>query len=261
MLSHNQAKFINSLKIKKFRQLHRAFLVEGEKGVDELLKSSLQTQQIFATPAWFGNNASLLSGKNINVQEITTVELNKVSDLVTPNQVLAIAVIPETTLPEPSKLTAMTLALDGIRDPGNMGTMIRTADWFGISNIICSSDSVDMFNPKVVQATMGSFSRANVVYTDLVKYFNELPSEIPIFGALLEGPDITKKIFTRPGIILIGSESHGISESLVPFINEPLHIPRFSKSETLNYAESLNASIANGIICFEICRQLFKNNY
>ncbi len=261
MLSHNQSKFLNSLKIKKFRQLHRAFLVEGEKGVDELLKSSLQIQQIFATPAWFENNASLLSGKNINVQEITAVELKKVSDLVTPNQVLAIAVIPETALPEPSKLTAMTLALDGIRDPGNMGTMIRTADWFGISSIICSSDCVDMYNPKVVQATMGSFSRVNVIYTDLLKYFSELPSKIPVFGALLEGPDITKKTFTRPGIILIGSESHGISESLIPYINEPLNIPRFSKSETLNYAESLNASIANGIICFEICRQLFKNNY
>jgi len=258
MLSHNQTKFINSLKIKKFRQIHQAFIVEGEKGVDELLKSSLQTQQIFATPDWFDNNASLLSGKNINLQEITAVELKKVSDLVTPNQVLAIAVIPETSLPEPSELTAMTLALDGIRDPGNMGTMIRTADWFGISNIICSSDCVDIYNPKVVQATMGSFSRINVFYTDLLNYFRELPSEIPVFGALLEGPDITKKKFTSQGIILIGSESHGISESLIPYINEPLHIPRFSKSETLNSAESLNASIANGIICYEICKQLFK---
>jgi TrmH family RNA methyltransferase len=259
MLSHNQTKFINSLKIKKFRQIHQAFIVEGEKGVDELLKSSLQTQQIFATPAWFANNTSLLSGKNISLQEITTVELKKVTDLVTPNQVLAIAVIPVTTLPGPSKLTAMTLALDGIRDPGNMGTMIRTADWFGISNIICSSDCVDIYNPKVVQATMGSFSRVNVFYTDLLNYFRELPSEIPVFGALLKGPDITEKKFTSQGIILIGSESHGISESLIPYINEPLHIPRFSKSETLNSAESLNASIANGIICYEICKQLFKN--
>jgi TrmH family RNA methyltransferase len=261
MLSHNQTKFINSLKIKKFRQIHEAFIVEGEKSVDELLKSSMQIQQIFATPAWLANHASLMSGKNLDVQEITEVEFKKVSDLVTPNQVLAIAFIPETTLPLPSKLTGMNLALDGIRDPGNMGTMIRTADWFGISNIICSSDSVDMYNPKVVQATMGSFSRVKVIYTDLVTYFEELPSEIPVFGALLEGPDITEKTFTRPGIILIGSESHGISESLIPFINEPLHIPRFSKPETLNYAESLNASIANGIICYEICKQLFKNNF
>ncbi len=261
MLSHNQTKYINSLKIKKFRQHHKVFIIEGEKGVDELLRSSLNIVKIYALAEWIDNNTSLLKGRDIDLQEITTVELKKVTDLVTPNQVLAIAGIPETTIPKPSELTGMMLALDGIRDPGNMGTMIRTADWFGINKIICSSDSVDMYNPKVVQATMGSFSRVNVIYTDLQNYFKELSSEIAVFGALLQGPDITKKTFTRPGIILIGSESHGISKSLIPYINEPLHIPRFSESETKNYAESLNASIANGIICFEICKQLFKKNF
>ena len=259
MLSHNQAKYINSLKIKKFRQLHKVFIIEGEKGVDELLSSTLPIEKIYALPDWIERNISLLKGRNIDLQEITAVELKKITDLVTPNQVLAIAEIPETILPKFSELNGMMLALDGIRDPGNMGTMIRTADWFGISNIICSIDSVDIYTPKVVQATMGSFSRVNVVYTDLLNYFKQLPSDIPIFGALLEGPDITQKTFIRPGIILIGSESHGISEPLLPYINEPLHIPRFSKSKTQNNAESLNASIANGIICFEICKQLFKN--
>jgi len=155
MLSHNQVKHINSLKIKKFRQLHRSFIVEGEKGVAELLRSSLQTLKIYALPEWVDKNISLLKRKDIDLQEITEIELNKITDLITPNQVLAIAEIPAATLPAPDEFTGMALALDGIRDPGNMGTMIRTADWFGISKIICSSDSVDMYNPKVVQATMG----------------------------------------------------------------------------------------------------------
>ena len=259
MLSHNQIKYINSLKIKKFRQINKAFLVEGEKNVSELLNSSLKTIKIYALAEWFDQNISLLKKKDIDQQEITAAELSKITDLITPNQVLAIAEIPATTLPGPSEFTGMTLALDGIRDPGNMGTMIRTADWFGISKIICSSDSVDMYNPKVVQATMGSFSQVNVFYINLPDFFKNLPAEIPVFGALLEGPDITQKIFTRPGIVLIGSESHGISGSLIPFINEPLHIPHFSASGTEKHAESLNASIANGIICYEICKQLCKN--
>lgn len=261
MLSHNQIKYINSLKIKKFRQLHKAFIVEGEKGVDELLRSSLQTLKIYALPEWVDMNIPLLKRKNIDLQEITVIELNKITDLITPNQVLAIAEIPVTTLPAPFEFKEMTLALDGIRDPGNMGTMIRTADWFGISKIICSSDSADMYNPKVIQATMGSFSRVNVFYINLPEFFKNLPPEIPVFGALLEGPDITDKSFTKPGIILIGSESHGISGSLIPFVNEPLHIPHFSVSGRGKQAESLNASIANGIICYEICKQLSKNNF
>jgi TrmH family RNA methyltransferase len=258
MISHNQIKYINSLKIKKFRQKNHAFIIEGEKGVSELLKSLLNTISIFATGEWIVKNQPQLRGKDIELQEITVEELNKVSDLITPNQVLAIAEIPEMQLPEPVSFTTMTLALDSIRDPGNLGTIIRTADWFGISKIICSSDSVDMYNPKVVQATMGSFSRVNVFYVNLPDFFKALPSEIPVFGALLEGPDITKKIFTQPGIILIGSESHGISGSLIPYVNEPLHIPHFPVSGTKNRAESLNASIANGIICYEICKQLSK---
>jgi len=258
MLSHNQIKYINSLKSKKFRQQHSAFIIEGEKGVSELLSSSIKPVKVFALAEWLDKNLALLTEKNIGLQEITIDELKKVSDLTSPNQVLAIGEIPEVEMPEPSGFTGMTLALDGIRDPGNMGTMIRTADWFGIKRIICSPDSVDVYNPKVVQATMGSFSRVSVFYTDLLNLFKAFPGDIPVFGALLEGPDITQKTFTRPGVILIGSESHGISNELISFINEPLHIPRFSHSDADNQAESLNASIANGIICYEICKQLSK---
>ncbi len=261
MLSHNQVKYINSLKIKKYRQLHHVFIVEGEKGVSELLKSSLKPVKLFALSDWLHKNSIALTEQNIEWQEITEGELKKVSDLVTPNQVLAIAEMPETDIPKANEFAGMTLVLDGIRDPGNMGTMIRTADWFGIRTIICSNDSVDAFNPKVVQSTMGSFARVSIFYTDLNDYFKNIAKDIPVFGALLEGPDITQKTFTRAGIILIGSESHGISKQLIPYVNEPLHIPRISFPGSENKAESLNASIANGIICYEICKQLYKNNF
>ena len=261
MLSHNQIKYINSLKIKKFRQQHGTFIVEGEKGVSELLSGSLSVVKVFALADWLDKNESVLKKNSIELQDITADELKKISDLITPNQVLAIAEIPDITLPEPGELTGITLALDGIRDPGNMGTMIRTADWFGIKRIVCSSDSVDMYNPKVIQATMGSFGRVSVFYTDLIPFFKALPAHVPVYGALLEGPDITNITFTRPGIILIGSESHGISAELISYVNNPLHIPRFSLTGADNQAESLNASIANGIICFEICKQLSKNNF
>ena len=261
MLSHNQIKYINSLKIKKFRQQHGTFIVEGEKGVSELLAGPLKTVSIFALNEWLVQNEHSLKSRDINYQLITADELKKVSDLITPNKVLAIAEMPAATAPDPITFSGMALALDGIRDPGNLGTMIRTADWFGIRQIICSTDSVDMYNPKVVQSTMGSFGRVNVTYTDLRAFIGALPDGFPVFGALLEGPDITEKIFTKAGIIVIGSESHGISKSLIPYVNEPIHIPRFSDSGTDNQAESLNASIANGIICFEICKQLFKNNF
>ena len=261
MLSHKQIKYINSLKIKKFRQQHGTFIVEGEKGVSELLSGPLNTVSIFAQSEWLSNNEHSLRNRNIDYQLITADELRKISDLVTPNQVLAIAAMPVVKCPEPGTFSGMALALDGIRDPGNLGTMIRTADWFGIRQIICSPDSVDMYNPKVVQSTMGSFGRGNVTYTDLQAFFGALPPDIPVFGALLQGPDITVKTFTKAGIIVIGSESHGISKNLIPYVNEPIHIPRFSDAGADNQAESLNASIANGIICFEICKQLYKNNF
>jgi len=261
MLSHNQIKYINSLKIKKFRQQHQAFIIEGEKGVDELLKSSFRPVKIFALPLWIEKNKFKLTSKSLEYQEITEDELKKISDLISPNQVLAIAEMPLYSAPEASSYSGMALALDGIRDPGNMGTIIRTADWFGIQRIICSSDSVDMYNPKVVQATMGSYCRVSVYYINLPDFFSSLPANIPVFGAILEGPDITKKTFNQPGIILIGSESHGISSALLKYVNEPVHIPRFSFSGIDNQAESLNASIANGIICYEICKQLLKNNF
>ena len=261
MLSHNHIKYINSLKIKKYRQQHKAFFVEGEKGVDELLQSPFNIVKVFALREWIDNNYPTTKSRKTEIQEITDDELKKVSDLTSPNLVIAIASIPEQELPDPSEFKGMALALDGIRDPGNLGTIIRTADWFGINKIICSPDSVDVYNPKVVQATMGSFGRIQVFYVDLLNYFSGLPASTPVFGALLEGPHLSEKSFTKEGIILIGSESHGISEKLIPYVNEPVYIPHFVVNTNIGQAESLNASIANGIICYEICKQLYKNNF
>jgi len=256
MLSNNQNKFINSLKIKKYRQVHNAFIVEGEKGVHELLESSLEVLKVYALYGWIEKNETLLLRGKVDCQEITQDELKKISDLVTPNQVLAVATIPTYDFSLGAFPAGMALALDGIRDPGNLGTMIRTADWFGINRIVCSTDSVDMFNPKVVQATMGSFCRVEVHYVDLEVFFQQLLDDIPVYGALLEGPSITQTTFVQEGIILIGSESHGISKNLIPFVSHPVHIPMFNQKEGGRSVESLNASIANGIICYEICKQL-----
>jgi RNA methyltransferase, TrmH family len=257
MLSQSQTKFINSLKVKKYRQLHSSFIVEGEKGVDELLNSTLSTQKVYACEEWIDSHQDQLESLKIEYQLISPDELKKISDLSTPNQVLAIAVMPDEPTPAPESFEGMALALDGIRDPGNLGTMIRTADWFGIRQVFCSPDSVDVFNPKVVQSTMGSFGRVKIFYTDLENYFVNLQNKIPIYGALLEGEEINKKRFDKAGIILIGSESHGIRPQLRSLISHPLRIPRFTRLTGENQAESLNASVANGIMCFEICKQLF----
>lgn len=261
MLSINQAKFINSLKLKKFRQKYQSFVVEGEKNVSELIKSEIVTLKVFGVSEYLLRNQKLLEGGDFEIHEITNEELRKISDLVTPNMVLAIAAIPTCQINETYETGTILLALDGIRDPGNMGTIIRTADWFGIRKIICSTDSVDMYNPKVIQATMGSFSRTRLEYVDLNEFFSKLDKNIPVYGALLDGEDITLKNFTRHGIILIGSESHGVSESVRKFINEPVLIPNYSMLSADNQAESLNASVANGIICYEICKQLSKKYF
>lgn len=259
MLSHNQIKFVNALKIKKFRIKHNLFIIEGEKCVDELLHSSLVVEKVFALTSWIERNQSLLIKRKCEIIEIKDVELNKISDLLTPNKVLAIAQIPEK--PDLSSFLTheLILALDGIRDPGNLGTIIRTANWFGINKIVCSEDCVDVFNPKVVQSSMGSFAKTQVLYTNLSDFISNLPVNTPVYGALLNGPEITKYHFTEPGVILIGSESHGIRKEIQPLISHPVYIPHIhGVNSDIFTAESLNASIAASILCYEITKQLFS---
>jgi RNA methyltransferase, TrmH family len=260
MLSKNTIKYIQSLKIKKYRQQNQAYIVEGEKCVTELLHSNIPVLAVYATMNWLEAYENDLRGKQSKAEAITEDELRKISDLTTPNKVLALAGITEYEPLQTIDFSDLILALDSIRDPGNMGTIIRTADWFGIRNIICSPDCVDFYNPKVIQSTMGSFARVKAHYIDLAYSISNAPTGTPIYGALLEGPLLTDKKFQKSGILLIGNESKGISNSLIPFITDPIYIPPFGHGHQNSYhAESLNASIANAIICYEIRKQLTEN--
>jgi len=240
MLSISQKKFVNSLKQKKFRTEHNSFIIEGVKMLEELLHSDYEVETIYATSLWINNNSG------VDCIEISVKELNSISSLKTPNEVLAVVQQKEVQLIDlPSQLN---IALDKIQDPGNFGTIIRTADWFGIQNIICSDNSVDVYNPKVLQATMGSFFRMNIIYTDLSKFLSE-NKELTVYGALLNGENVYQKELNSKGsILLMGNESKGISEELIPFITDKISIPKFGN------AESLNVATATAIFCSEYKR-------
>ncbi|MCO6500452.1 MAG: RNA methyltransferase [Vicingus serpentipes] len=241
MMTNHQKKFIVSLKQKKFRIQHNSFVVEGVKMVDELLQSDYEVASIFATQFWIENHPA------VDAIEISEKELNAISSLKTPNQVLAVVKKKKPIISSDSK--TLTLVLDNIQDPGNLGTIIRTADWFGVKNIVCSEDCVEVYNPKVLQATMGSFFRVNTVYTDLCIFLTEKKVN-SIYGALLDGENVyTKKLNTNNSMLVVGNESKGISDNLLPFINERLTIPKIGK------AESLNAATATAILCAEFFRK------
>jgi TrmH family RNA methyltransferase len=189
-------------------------------------------------------------GSSCIVSEVSDDELRKLSFLQHPQQVLAVFPIPQSsTLPDPDQLI---LALDGVQDPGNLGTIIRIADWFGIKTIYCSEDTVDAWNPKVVQATMGSIARINLIYIDLPELLDTLPDSFPVYGTLLDGEDIYQQPLSENGLIIMGNEGNGISEAVRTRINHRLLIPSFSQGDT---AESLNVAIATAITCSEFRRR------
>jgi len=250
MISKARIKFISSLQQRKYRQLHGLFVAEGTTNVLDFIQSGTKTEEVFATRGWIDEHGKEIS--RIPVTEVTMKELKKISSLKNPSEVLAVLVqLPETT-PDLTKVNDLTLMLDDLRDPGNMGTIIRTADWFGIRTIICSEDSVDIYNPKVVQASMGSLSRVNVSYHNLWELLKNKPDSLNVFGAVMDGENITEIQKPDKGIILIGSEAHGISQKLLPMIDYKITIPGISDGP--NSAESLNASIATAIICYEFRR-------
>lgn len=225
------------------------FLVEGTRNVRDFLVSDISFIELFATNEWIEKHKA-----DIQKESATTVsmqELKKISALSAPSEVLAIFSLPDTSFNGNITTDNLTIALDNISDPGNLGTIIRTADWFGINQIYCSNNAVDAFNPKVVQATMGSLARVKVTYTELDKLFASKPKDLNIFGAVLNGTPITEIEPQTSGIILIGSEAHGISPELIGYINHKITIPLFNQNST-NYPESLNASIANAIICYAL---------
>ena len=240
MVTKNTVKFIQSLKQQKFRNEHQLFVVEGRKMVEELLHSDLETAQLFATERYLSEHRL----QDDRLETVTEVQMAQMSGQDTPPGVLAVVRIPKRDLPSKDE-SGMVLALDGIANPGNMGTIIRTAEWFGIKQIVCSEDCVESWNPKVIQATMGSIFRMKVVNTDLERYLVQAKANgKAIFGALLDGENLFKKTSWEDGIIVIGSESHGIRSNVLPLITHPITIPRAEGSVT----ESLNASMATGII-------------
>lgn len=236
MINNREIKLINSLKRKKNRIEEGLFVVEGEKNVEELLHSDFQIRDIYATDDW-GNEANHI--------KVSSKELDRISSLSTPNKVVAIVEIPK---PETITINTTSIVIDGVNDPGNLGTIIRTANWFGINQVICSTNSVDKFNPKVIMASMGSIFKSNVFYTDLNEFLSE--SKLPIYGALLEGESIYNVEFKNPSIILLGSESHGISKELFPYITNKTTIPGSGD------AESLNLGVSTAIYCSEYFKQI-----
>ena len=238
MISKAQIKLIQSLKQIKFRREHRLFVAEGKKIVEELIRSDIRVREVYATLEWMEENKALTDEFGTEVFRINQKELERISKLNTPNQVLAVCRIPERK-PEEIKGEKIQLALDSIRDPGNLGTIIRTADWFGIQEVICSDDCVDVYNPKVVQASMGSIARVKMYYTDLAEYLSGCGKNI--YATVLDG----ESIFTsaaEEGVFVIGNESKGIRQEVLQQATHLISIPSHGG------AESLNASVATGII-------------
>lgn len=251
MISKNKQKYIRSLEQKKNRLKEGKFVAEGHKVVGDLLLRQ-PASLIVATHEW-------LQGKQFapatEVIEVTDEELKKVSFLQHPQQVLAVFDLRGTQPTSETEINpaVLNLALDGIQDPGNLGTIIRIADWFGIDHIYCSQDTVDAYNPKVVQATMGSIARVIVEYGDLYSLIQSLPSDTPVYGTLLDGDNIYQDHLENRGLIVMGNEGKGISPRIKELVNHRLLIPNYPEGRET--AESLNVAIATAITCSEFRRQ------
>jgi len=244
MLVKQKIKYIQSLGQKKFRDHEGLFIAEGSKIVKELLQAgNANINELYAIKEWIDENKNLLS--NTDAVEITSTELERISQLTTPNKV--VAVVKQFDHEPTIKTTGtVTLALDTIQDPGNLGSIIRIADWFGVPAVVCNNDCADIYNSKVVQATMGSIARVKFIYIDLEKWLIN-QKDVSIYAATLDGENITGMKKIDEGIIVIGNESKGINEKILKSAIKKITIPK--KGE----AESLNAAIATGIILSHIC--------
>ena len=239
MFSKNQIKLINSLQQKKYRKLHNLFIAEGKKVIQELIDANFSLEHLFVT------KENLFDSK-YNFELISDNDLKKISALTTANDCLAVFKIKEVNSHSSSGLE---LALDNIKDPGNIGTIIRLCDWFGISKIVCTEETVDIYNPKVVQATMGSLARVEVLYTNLANYLKT--TDLEIFGTFMEGTNIYKTELPSKGIIVMGNEANGISTEIENLVTQKISIPRFG---SLQQTESLNVATATAVILSEFKR-------
>jgi TrmH family RNA methyltransferase len=240
MLSKNQIKRITSLQQKKYRNEYQLFIAEGIKVIQELFQSHYIVEHFYTT------NPDLSISEAPIPEIITESDLKKISCLKTPNDCLAVFRIPK---PKPINLNGLVVCLDDVRDPGNLGTIIRLCDWFGVEQLVCSPETADVYNPKVIQSTMGSISRVNLVYTDLNKFLEN--SILPVFGAFMEGENVHESALPEKAILVLGNEANGISKSLESKISSKISIPRFGQ---LQKTESLNVATASAILLSEFRR-------
>ena len=257
MISKNTIKLIHSLELKKNRRSEGLFVAEGPKVVGDLMRHGMRPTRLIATREWTerlqSGDPHGADGLTAPVDVATGDELRRASLLQHPQQVIGLFPLPDT--PDEADSGAaereLCLALDGVQDPGNVGTILRLADWFGLRTVFCSHDTADIYNPKVVQATMGSIARVRVAYTDMERLFDRLPATVPVYGTLLDGNNIYTQELTPTGIVVMGNEGKGISPSVRSRINRKLLIPRFADDG----AESLNVAIATAVVCSEFKRR------
>lgn len=247
MLSKNKIKYIHSLELKKNRKEERVFVAEGPKLVGDML-GHFHCKILIGTKEWL-NTIYLQADEVI---EVTTDELIKVSLQKAPQEVLAVFEQPSYQIDTEVLSQSLCLALDDIQDPGNVGTIIRLADWFGIEHVFCSLGTADIYNPKTIQATMGALTRIKVYYTNLPQLIHSV-KDIPVYGTFLNGENIYKKRLSSNGLIIMGNEGNGISEEVSQLVNERLFIPNYPKDRITS--ESLNVAMATGIICAEFRRR------
>jgi len=246
MLTNNEIKFVKSLYLKKNRDKFSLFIAEGEKIVSELIKSNFIVKKIYALNNWFVNNQ--ISTCSEHYFQINSKELSRISRQKAPNKVLAIVEKKINTI-DINKLSGLTLVLDNISDPGNLGTIIRSCHWFNVKNIICSENTVDIYNSKVIQSSMGSIFCVNVLYIDLFNFFNELDDRYIVYGSFLDGIVCKKVKIDGDSFLIIGNESNGISESISKFVDKKITIKKFTKN-----IDSLNAATATSILLHEFTK-------
>jgi len=237
MITQNQIKLINSLALKKNRYKNQLFVVEGKKNVAELINSDYEIDSLYATNNWINENP------NVNAVNVSHSQLERISSQKNPNSVLAIVKIQDDSIIADS---GIILVLDGLNDPGNLGTIIRICDWFGVRSIVCSNNTVDKYNPKVVQSAMGSIFRVAVVYANLLEYLKGV--RLPVYGAFMNGDNVRDVSFPKDLYLVVGNEANGISKDLTNFINRNIKVKNSG-----NKAESLNVAVATSILLHEIC--------
>jgi TrmH family RNA methyltransferase len=254
MISKNKIKFIISLQKKKVRDEERLYVIEGDKLVREFLAAKMPVKILVAKPEFLNNLQPESTGFISEIEDISYDELKQISTLKTPHNALAVVHMTEQKINIQDILKHHCVALDFVQDPGNMGTIIRAAGWFGIKNIVCSPDCVDIYNPKVIQSSMGAMLSVKVFYNDLRELCDTaIKNSVPVYGTLLEGKSIYSHKLGKKGIILLGNESKGISDELLPYITERIKIPRFSSCG--EGIDSLNVGMAASVVFSEFLRK------